>query len=608
MNFLSAIVKKKKILLSIFLVVFVLGIIVPRISYAQPAGGFTYPTVESENGGTTSPFAPDATGTPECSWHSAKYIASAFTYAIVWVVFQFVSTISNWARGLLIWVISPGSNETCMACITNPAIKEGWPLVRDLANMFIVLGFVVVGIATALRLREYEAKKILPGLIIVALLVNFSLMICGIIVDGSNLAMNSFLRPSGYTYKIQSKIDSAQLDDIEISVENCDLGGVAVKSASIIIQHIVQIFAFFLMFFLFLARFVVLWLLVILSPLAFVLYVFPVTRKFAGMWWQQFLGWCFVGVPAGLCVYLADAVSSKINISQTAGAASSFPYLIPAALIFVGFFMSMKLAPIGASAVVGMGKAIGSFAMGTVVGGSLRGLANKTGIAGAAKKISGNALERVGLRPVGSTAQTAQKEMNETQSRVGSLDRSAETKVATGGAITATAVQNKVAAIKNKVKKGQIGDLGKTTAEQNKNIAFAESYEKGRGIESTTRKDAEKLNPELAKFNKEKVDEIMNQRGITSRNFAEQVALQESVQKLGPKEALKLEPQVLSKDVAFHMSGEQIKAYKRGSPAQRAQLKKHMGDIKSAGMAHRKSGNAQEFRRLKNIYDEIRRL
>ncbi|GAI30419.1 unnamed protein product, partial [marine sediment metagenome] len=60
-------------------------------------------------------------------------------------------------------------------------------------NMLLVLILVYIAIATILRLAGYETKKLLITFIIVALLVNFSPVICGLIVDASNIVMNFFL-------------------------------------------------------------------------------------------------------------------------------------------------------------------------------------------------------------------------------------------------------------------------------------------------------------------------------------------------------------------------------------------------------------------------------
>ena len=101
----------------------------------------------------------------------------------------FTALIADLAGNIFLWTLE---FIKTISYTKSPAVNTGWPIVRDLANMIIVLGFVVIGIATALRIREYEAKQLLAKLIVIALLVNFSLLLCGIIIDGTNIVMTSF--------------------------------------------------------------------------------------------------------------------------------------------------------------------------------------------------------------------------------------------------------------------------------------------------------------------------------------------------------------------------------------------------------------------------------
>src|SRR3989344_1092332 len=54
---------------------------------------------------------------------------------------------------------------------TGGVIDVAWPIVRDFANMLLVLILIFIGLGSALRLGDYEAKKALPRLFGVALLI-----------------------------------------------------------------------------------------------------------------------------------------------------------------------------------------------------------------------------------------------------------------------------------------------------------------------------------------------------------------------------------------------------------------------------------------------------
>jgi hypothetical protein len=253
----------------------------------------------------------------------------------------------------------------------NPVIAAGWPIMRDFANMMVVIGFVVVGIAFTLRLESYGSKKVLINLIIAALLINFSLPICGIFIDGSNIVMNYFLKASGNIY---SKADASGIcqknswwDTMSNSwwVGHSPLGpivgtinffkegnyantGATFRKAAF---YWVGFFIIILFFFVFLFRYLALWLLVVFSPLAFVCYVFPNTKGIFSMWWKNFFQWCIIGIPAAFSLYLADQLlnNPQINKISTGFVATILTGFLPAALLLVGLLLSLQTSAMGAN-------------------------------------------------------------------------------------------------------------------------------------------------------------------------------------------------------------------------------------------------------------------
>jgi len=72
-------------------------------------------------------------------------------------------------------------------------VVKGWAIVRDLCNMFFIVILLVIAFATILRVEGYDIKKMVPKLIIMAILINFSKTICGLIIDAADLIMNAFV-------------------------------------------------------------------------------------------------------------------------------------------------------------------------------------------------------------------------------------------------------------------------------------------------------------------------------------------------------------------------------------------------------------------------------
>jgi len=67
--------------------------------------------------------------------------------------------------------------------VNSPPVQLGFPVVLQIANLAFVLGIIVIAIATILRLERYGIKQILWKLLVMAVLVNFGLVICAPILN-----------------------------------------------------------------------------------------------------------------------------------------------------------------------------------------------------------------------------------------------------------------------------------------------------------------------------------------------------------------------------------------------------------------------------------------
>ena len=450
------------------------------------------------------------------------------------------TAVADFLAGLLIWVSYLFQYISRFLCFTaadvfdtsltlfektitgNLDFIKGWTAVRDFSNMFIVLGFVIVGIATTLRIRDYEAKKLLLPLILVALLINFSGLFCGLIIDASNILAKSLISAAGIAggaargaisgmgmqfYAMAVKFVDTGLGSISEGTDKA--GNLEFLKANIMLSFVFLAVAgtFFYMAILFTARYVVLAFLFILSPLAFFCKVFPFSRaqEIWKMWWENFLKWAFIGVGGTMSLWIASVFMKSVIAGGKLTVENLFIILL---FLVIGFKITTKSSAMGAGAVMGIAGGAMGLAMGAVKTGGMgtlkglgRGADAATGgrLSSAGQKISsttGRAMEKIGLRAQGTTAQNALKGMDETSKRIGGMDEGDKTKVATGRTFTSRGMQEKVAAIQDKVKSGKISDLG-SVAQQSQAIALAESYTKGRGGVSTLRKDALKLNPNI---------------------------------------------------------------------------------------------------------------
>ncbi len=538
---------------------------------------------------------------------------ATFVFAIGAVIISIGGSLSVLASTILVTVLGMLDSVGCYTCMTNTAVAAGWPMVRDLANMFVVLGFVVIGLATILRFREYEAKKLLPKLIIVALLINFSLPICGIFIDASNITAKYFLKSGGFfanswgqTLDGQLKIlfNAWKIDDyIKASIQLLgSIGGIT-------FYNIMAMVIFLLYAFLYIFRIIALWILVILSPLAFVFYVFPFTKKFFDMWWSNFLGWCIIIVPISFFVWIADKIMAGIVLTSTTPGEppSFFSYLIPGSFMIIGFLFSIRMSAMGASAAVGAAKWTGGKITGAT-GGTLKGLANTR----AGQKISRGAVlagEKMGLVAPGTTNLMKQKHMKEHESekRVSTLP---DDQVMKGGFTGRTPISkrgrnDKFEFIKQSVESGKAGEWlnkGEITQDQyDKGVAYYKSH--GGPIGALAEKDYRvaghgAANPTIAQTKKNVQFSENLSKGMSGKQLRG-ISADDMDRALNPD---------MHDIIKEQFTPNTAKQFKTSDPTLKTALRTHLGAVGTAGTLANDihiATDPKEKAKLQKVYDAL---
>jgi hypothetical protein len=72
-------------------------------------------------------------------------------------------------------------------------VEIGWPLVRDVVNMFFIVVLLVTAFSTIIRYDKFNYREILPKLLLMAVLVNFSKTLIGLLIDLSQVIMLTFV-------------------------------------------------------------------------------------------------------------------------------------------------------------------------------------------------------------------------------------------------------------------------------------------------------------------------------------------------------------------------------------------------------------------------------
>ncbi len=274
------------------------------------------------------------------------------------------------------------------------AIPVGFAITLKIANLIFVIAIIVIAFATILRWHEYEAKKMLPKLIIAALLVNFSFLITGLMLDVSNVFTNYFL------VKFEPEAVGTALQPQFVMGAKYRLGGGYHSWEDFMVIFPQVIFAIVITFVMMLAMLAVfvmalirnIWviLLLILMPLAWSVWVVPRYNEYWKKWWNNFLNWGVIYLPI-LTFFLFIALqTASIHVGSDAK-------VIPAGMVaedgFSAFINDALQQSVKSFIVIGL--IIGGLkvaqSMGSGVAGAFAGMASRGGrkLAGGLLKTSG---------------------------------------------------------------------------------------------------------------------------------------------------------------------------------------------------------------------------
>lgn len=199
-----------------------------------------------------------------------------------WLFCPGANLIDRFLNGFLNWIDSQ-LNWTMLA-ENNTVIRERWRNFLNIANIAFAIAFLVMiySMATSTGLSNYDIKKMLPRLIVVAIAVNLSFYICAAIVDIFNIIGNGIfgiINPDGDTWSVSVGVDGF-----------VGFGATIVAIIGVVfIFGISAIIALAIIFICLCVREIALIALVVISPIAFVCYLLPNTQKWFQRWADYFI-------------------------------------------------------------------------------------------------------------------------------------------------------------------------------------------------------------------------------------------------------------------------------------------------------------------------------
>lgn len=240
--------------------------------------------------------------------------------------------------------ISPGTYGTPGSGIES-GIREAWKIVRDFSNIgfifaLFVAAFMLIVDKTSIGGTQFDPKKVVVRVIIMALLVNFSMLFCRITIQTADLFSNFLYSKIGtYDYSKSGNATAQTVGNIfqSIGMKSVSLPIVSLSDPQALFQQagiksdatgtnaayiilgvcifivlFVLIWTFSSMMFIFLGRILGLWLAIIISPLAFVSFAIPFLEKddFIGFdsWLKNFLQLAFMTPVYLFFIYITVSV------------------------------------------------------------------------------------------------------------------------------------------------------------------------------------------------------------------------------------------------------------------------------------------------------------
>lgn len=256
-----------------------------------------------------------------------------------WIVCPIMSFFGSAADGVYNNLLEPllevdpalftgGSGDTS----TNVTREQGWGTFRDIGNGIVIVMLLVVIFSqlTGVGIDNYGIKKVLPKIVVAAILMNLSYWICvafvdvsnilgrglkdmfNFLADGSNLVLDTSDMENGGTANLTAFGNTL----VSAAVLSAMVGGAGImiwSNAALVLTLLVSaigiVAAVFFLFILFAVREAAILVLVVVSPVAIALYMLPNTKSVFDKWLKLFEGLLLVYPVSGLLIGAGNFVS-----------------------------------------------------------------------------------------------------------------------------------------------------------------------------------------------------------------------------------------------------------------------------------------------------------
>jgi len=231
------------------------------------------------------------------------------------------------------------------------SLYTAWNVMRSIANVAFIIAFIIIIYSqlTSVGITNYGIKKLLPRIIVAALLVNLSYIICSVAVDISNILgfslQNIFIQIRQDTFAITNDswdastvswtslttfiLSGGAIGVIGVAAAG-QIGGALYALLPILVGVILTILVVLLIL---AARQAIIVILIVIAPLAFVAYLLPNTEKWFKQWRDLFMT-MLIFFPAFSLVFGGSQLAGGLILQN------------PSSVFMIIFGLAVQVAPL----------------------------------------------------------------------------------------------------------------------------------------------------------------------------------------------------------------------------------------------------------------------
>ncbi|MEY4723254.1 MAG: hypothetical protein RLZZ324_767 [Candidatus Parcubacteria bacterium] len=294
-----------------------------QVTHAQDASQYGDATGRATQGINGTPIEKDSAysqGATQAKEKVASATSSVFSFILLFIG-RILQVLVGFVSQLLVFMIGIFlSAASYNDFVTSAAVIRGWSVVRDVTNLFFVIALLAISFGTLFGHAKYNYKNgAINKLLIAAIIINFSRTIVGVLVDFSQVVMLTFV--IGFKEIAAGNIaDMFKLNkimDIKPTTDTVSQDTGVEIAFNIVVSLLLGLFMLLISFAAIvymtvslLVRAVKIWMLTVVSPMAFFLRAVPGQEGAFGKWWGMLMEQLVYGPLAAFFLWLTFATVS----------------------------------------------------------------------------------------------------------------------------------------------------------------------------------------------------------------------------------------------------------------------------------------------------------